>query len=309
MSEYRINQITNQAGTAGPQVAGITTFSSSSGLVMPSGNTYGRFAKDFISNGLSFYIDISSRDCYNTGITSSIYDPVSGIRDEVFDGSPTFTATDSNGPDRLTFNGTDQGILFDRCDPAIGISPGSPLTVSVWVKIASDEDGNGIIFSIQRCNVPCFQFWIGTGSGANNPDSITDIPGRIVWRVGIGDHHVIDTRLNQGQIKNGILKSGKPAPYNDVRGRWINIVGTYSGQYAELYINGIISDFNDAVVSTWTTPTDPVSGSSIGIMRRYLCGGINYTKGDFNHCAMYRRVLSSSEILRNYNALKGRFGL
>jgi len=39
MSEYRINQITNQAGTAGPQVAGITTFSSSSGLVMPSGAT------------------------------------------------------------------------------------------------------------------------------------------------------------------------------------------------------------------------------------------------------------------------------
>jgi len=39
MSEYRINQITNQVGTAGPQVAGITTFSSSSGLVMPSGVT------------------------------------------------------------------------------------------------------------------------------------------------------------------------------------------------------------------------------------------------------------------------------
>ena len=39
MSDFRINQITNQAGTAGPQIAGITTFSSSSGLVMPSGAT------------------------------------------------------------------------------------------------------------------------------------------------------------------------------------------------------------------------------------------------------------------------------
>ena len=39
MSDFRINQITNQAGTAGPQIAGITTFSSSSGLVMPSGPT------------------------------------------------------------------------------------------------------------------------------------------------------------------------------------------------------------------------------------------------------------------------------
>jgi hypothetical protein len=37
MSDFRIDQITNQAGTAGPQIAGITTFSGSSGLVMPSG--------------------------------------------------------------------------------------------------------------------------------------------------------------------------------------------------------------------------------------------------------------------------------
>ena len=39
MSDFRIDQITNQAGTAGPQIAGITTFSGSSGLLMPSGAT------------------------------------------------------------------------------------------------------------------------------------------------------------------------------------------------------------------------------------------------------------------------------
>ena len=39
MSDFRIDQITNQAGTAGPQIAGITTFSGSSGLLMPSGPT------------------------------------------------------------------------------------------------------------------------------------------------------------------------------------------------------------------------------------------------------------------------------
>ena len=37
MSQYRIDQITNQAGTAGPQVAGITTFSGVSGIIMPIG--------------------------------------------------------------------------------------------------------------------------------------------------------------------------------------------------------------------------------------------------------------------------------
>jgi len=39
MSEFRIDQISNQVGTAGPDIAGITTFSSTSGMLMPSGST------------------------------------------------------------------------------------------------------------------------------------------------------------------------------------------------------------------------------------------------------------------------------
>jgi len=39
MSEFRIDQISNQTGTAGPNIAGITTFSSTSGMLMPSGVT------------------------------------------------------------------------------------------------------------------------------------------------------------------------------------------------------------------------------------------------------------------------------
>ena len=39
MSEFRVDQIKNQAGTRGPDVAGITTFSGVSGIVMPSGAT------------------------------------------------------------------------------------------------------------------------------------------------------------------------------------------------------------------------------------------------------------------------------
>ena len=39
MSEFRVDQIKNQAGTRGPDVAGITTFTGTSGIVMPSGDT------------------------------------------------------------------------------------------------------------------------------------------------------------------------------------------------------------------------------------------------------------------------------
>jgi len=39
MSEFRIDQITNQSGSRGPDIAGITTFTGTSGMVMPSGAT------------------------------------------------------------------------------------------------------------------------------------------------------------------------------------------------------------------------------------------------------------------------------
>ena len=39
MSEFRIDQIKSQDASRGPDVAGITTFTGSSGIVMPSGNT------------------------------------------------------------------------------------------------------------------------------------------------------------------------------------------------------------------------------------------------------------------------------
>ena len=66
MSEFRIDQITNQAGTAGPQIAGITTFSGSSGLLMPSGDTSRRDILDnIVTSGLTCYIDATNRDCYS----------------------------------------------------------------------------------------------------------------------------------------------------------------------------------------------------------------------------------------------------
>ena len=39
MSEFRIDQIKSQDATRGPDVAGITTFTGTSGIIMPSGDT------------------------------------------------------------------------------------------------------------------------------------------------------------------------------------------------------------------------------------------------------------------------------
>jgi hypothetical protein len=66
MSEFRIDQITNQSGSRGPDIAGITTFTGTSGLVMPSGDTFRReVIENIVADGLTCYIDATNRDCYS----------------------------------------------------------------------------------------------------------------------------------------------------------------------------------------------------------------------------------------------------
>ena len=42
MSDFRIDKITNRDGSAGTQIAGISTFSGTTGMVMPGGPTSNR---------------------------------------------------------------------------------------------------------------------------------------------------------------------------------------------------------------------------------------------------------------------------
>ena len=39
MSEFRVDKITNRTGDTGPQICGVSTFSGTSGMAMPSGST------------------------------------------------------------------------------------------------------------------------------------------------------------------------------------------------------------------------------------------------------------------------------
>jgi len=66
MSEFRIDQIKSQDATRGPDIAGITTFTGTSGIVMPSGDTSRRDILDnIVTSGLTCYIDATNRDCYS----------------------------------------------------------------------------------------------------------------------------------------------------------------------------------------------------------------------------------------------------
>jgi len=71
MSDFRIDKITNRDGSAGTQIAGITTFSGTSGMVMPGGPTEyrgGRGRGLFAGGGYpSYKIDIQKIEIATTG--------------------------------------------------------------------------------------------------------------------------------------------------------------------------------------------------------------------------------------------------
>jgi hypothetical protein len=83
---------------------------------------------------------------------------------------------------------------------------------------------------------------------------------------------------------------------------WYHLVGVINNGTSRLYVNGVLQ--ND---STSMSVASPIGPFMIG--RFYSNTNDFYFGGKISNGRFYNRVLSQSEILQNYNALKGRFGL
>ena len=90
---------------------------------------------------------------------------------------------------------------------------------------------------------------------------------------------------------------------------WQNIVFTYDGTQIgntnrlKIYINGNVQllTFNGTIPSS-VNVTDVIQ-----IGRRWW--SLAYSQGSISQVAIYNKALSDSEVLQNYNAQKGRYGL
>jgi hypothetical protein len=85
--------------------------------------------------------------------------------------------------------------------------------------------------------------------------------------------------------------------------QWYHVVGVYDGINAYVYVNGTLDVSAASTGTLSSTPSDSVTvGFFTGSAAHYLTGKIPFAR-------LYNRALSSTEILQNYNALKGRYGL
>jgi hypothetical protein len=102
--------------------------------------------------------------------------------------------------------------------------------------------------------------------------------------------------VSRGSVRVGINAGNKPL------NAWYNLTMTWDSTTFRGYLNGI--QFGDTTL---------YSGS--GTVTEFIIGGYRYPLGDqgFNgyisQVSIYNRPLLSSEVLQNYNTVKGRFGL
>ena len=82
---------------------------------------------------------------------------------------------------------------------------------------------------------------------------------------------------------------------------WININGTYDGTTQKLYINGTLLKNQDI--------SKTVNVTQAAVIGTFAASPNYYFKGSFANMYVYNKGLTATEILQNFNAQRGRFGV
>ena len=177
-----------------------------------------------------------------------------------------------------TYNSSNLGYFQFVTDDYVRIPNNTALdtqtpTVEVWVKTnATTQNG----------------FWFEKGD-VNTQYSLFQEGTTIRWRMYIGAITQLSTTT---------------ATYMDTA-NWYQVVGTYTSGTRRLYINGVLvnSDTQSGTIAT------NAGGMSIGAYGGYTGSKSYFYNGNESICRVYNRTLTSAEIIQNYNATRGRYGI
>jgi hypothetical protein len=226
---------------------------------------------DIVTDGLVLDMDFGSSKCYPGSGTACTDISTSNFNGELVN-SPPYTSSTNNK--FFSFNGLTNSRLI-RVPNSTLLDTQTP-SVEVWIKTnATNQNG----------------FWFEKGT-VNTQYSLFQESTSIQWRM----------------VLNGSLSTFSNITVNVGvnTSSWFQVVGTFITGSRKLYVNGILKNSDSA---TGTIATN-AGGVSIGAYGGYSGGGRDYYyNGDIAIVRVYNKELSASEVLTNYNSLKGRFGL
>ena len=223
-----------------------------------------------VTNGLVLNLDAGFTPSYPTTATTW-YDVSSGGNNGTLTNGPTFSSTDGGS------------IVFDGVDDFINL--GSSLnatvegTISFWIKltntITSGYSGNQRPYGKSGL----FECRWGGNASARDRQLCFDIGSEIGF--------------------NNALNSTQNIWLNTV---WYNVAATYNSvtNSSTLYIQGVLDSTG-------------IAGNPSSQTGQFNVGASNPSSSPINgrisNFLIYNRALTQSEVLQNYNAQKGRFGL
>jgi len=177
---------------------------------------------------------------------------------------------DSDNLGYFIFDGIDDYVNFLSSNPITG---NSPFSMCGWFDTKNHTDyGIG--------------FYIGTAAALQSAYI------GYVLNAQYGTNNSIGGGLYARNIGSGIL----------VNTGWHNIVLTSDGSVFKLYVDGSIIETGSPIILAQN-----LSPLSIRLGRANTGTDVYHYNGDVSNVSLYNRVLSPSEVLHNYNALKYRF--
>jgi hypothetical protein len=229
---------------------------------------------DIVTNGLVLNLDAGNPYSYLSGSSGTTWTNTVAV-------SSSISGTLVNGPvyanGAITFDGVDDYVNCGTTD----IIPGS-WTVSAWVKHIP-KTGAAVYF--------------GRSGTAPNYDQ-TAIIG---WSSNVSNRF-----FTSGKTTSGTYLLSCSSSFSPISGVIYNVVGTFdtSSTTLNLHINGVLD--NTKIVGTLFTTGSNLSnqiGCSDGLTPS------NFAQGNIYDVKVYNRALSAAEVLQNFNALRGRYGI
>jgi len=232
-----------------------------------------------VTNGLIFYLDASNARSYISSSTVAYSLVPSGSYPRVVScslfGGVGYNASNLGS---FVFDGTNDQLLIENTPvQSTGIQLGTgnaPWMVNVWLKTSVAGDGN-----------------LGTFPVLTNRSG-----GPVYGAMGIGPSGVLKYSHYSG---SWLTKSGSISVNNNQwhMATWMN----KDNNTLDMYVDGVFDRTVSSSIVGGPNPVDVIAGNWAGA----------YLNASIASVTIYKRsnLFTSAEVLQNYNATKGRFGL
>ena len=237
-----------------------------------------RYSPKIVTDGLVLAADPANHKSYigsGTNLNSTIGDEVGALTN-----NPSFNTTEAGGT--ITLDGSNDFVTFGNASVA-NFDHDDSFTYEIWLRTTANAS----------------KYIVGKNESSGNYRGV-----EITYRGNANVGKIAFFIRNTNASSNRIVVGTENATYRG--NNWHHIVCTYNGSGEATGMDIIIDTVND----TTTVSTGDISGGITSTSN--LCigsrnGATTYIPGTFGAFKIYNKVLTSAEILQNYNALKNRF--